>query len=274
EEVGALALHPSTSVLAVGDDAGDVHLFDLAAAKALPPLIEAHTNICSSVAFSPSREWELSTAGMDCVCAQWDYRRAIRCSEWCVWEGGMQGGGQVLNPRHVHCLSYSPDGHHLALALGDGSLELREVGKGEVVASATPHRAAVSQAHFAPELGRGGGGAVPIITAGDDAQLQLWTAEALLPPPDFGGSKRQRGCGGAVGSVSEPSALTSEENDVSEGLCLRQHAAVGLPLKPNWIAAASAGSAGVGVHSQEGIVCVASNSPAIDVFRVQGSTLS
>ena len=32
---------------------------------------------------------------------------------------------QLVNPRHAHCVSFTPDGGALALALGDGSVEVR-----------------------------------------------------------------------------------------------------------------------------------------------------
>ena len=264
-------------MLAAADDAGDVQLFYLAAAQQLEPLSEAHSSICGSVAFNPVRDWELCTGGMDARCVEWDFRRALRSSEWSLAPPPEQASSQLLNPRYVHCLSYAPDGHVLAVALGDGSVELRQAGSGEVLVATTAHRAAASQAHFAPELADGAdagigaaGGPLPLVTAGDDAQLRLWTAENLAPPSDdFGGAKRRRSTRQAESAAADEAA---DEEGTGAGPLLRPGGAIELPEKANWVAAASVGGFGTGART--GAVCVASNAEAILVLVVRGTAFA
>lgn len=283
DEVGQLAINRSGTMLAAADDAGDVQLFDLAAAQSLPPLMNAHDSLCGSVAFNPTLDWQLVTGGMDAMVVEWDYRRALRSSEWSLAPPPEQASSQLLNPRHVHCLSYAPDGRSLAVALGDGSVEVRRAGTGEVITSTVAHRAATSQAHFAPELCGGGGanaaaaaastglgdGAVPLITAGDDARLRLWTAVGLEPSTDdLDGAKRRRGVPQVVETMVDENHAAVDAAAEGHGPHLRACSDLELPAKANWISAASVGASGMGARS--GVVCVASSADAILVYGVHG----
>lgn len=64
EEINALGLNETGSVLAVADDSGAVRILDLPDRKVCRTL-RRHTNICSSVAFRPQRPNNLLSAGLD-----------------------------------------------------------------------------------------------------------------------------------------------------------------------------------------------------------------
>lgn len=64
EEINALALNDTGSVLAVADDSGAVRVLELPGGKVCRTL-RRHTNICSSVAFRPHRPNNLVSAGLD-----------------------------------------------------------------------------------------------------------------------------------------------------------------------------------------------------------------
>lgn len=279
DEVCQLALNQNGKILAIADDAGDVQLFDLAEARQLRPLQSAHESICNCVAFNPVRDWELCTGGMDAVCATWDFRSALCSSKWLLAPPPELICSQILNPRHVHCLNYSPDGNLLALALGDGTVELRDTQSGQVVVAEQAHRAAASQAIFMPTLGERdalrsqcGVQTIPtLITAGDDAQLRLWSVEGLPSARtsfDSSSAKRQR-------SSWETRRVASSEAMDDAGIpehfdapVLRPTATLDLPDKPNWIVAASVpDSSSIG---RSDVVCIATNAEDILVQRVQG----
>lgn len=259
EEIGHLALNPSGMVLAAADDSGDVQLFDLDAGRQLAALEDAHDSLCSCVAFNPGRDWELCTGGMDTQCKEWDFRRTLLIQSWSLAPPPERTSGQLLNPRHVHCLSYAPGGGVIAIALGDGSIELRQSGTGEVITVAEAHRAATSQAYFAPQLATSLTGAVPLISAGDDRQLRLWMARGLRPTASGAASaKRHRGVG-----TGEALGVDEDDDEMSyEAPALQPIASLNLEEKPNWIAPVSLAGSGTGA------VCIASNAEGIMVLPV------
>jgi len=64
DEINALALNDTGSVLAVADDSGAVRVLELPGGKVCRTL-RRHTNICSSVAFRPHRPNNLVSAALD-----------------------------------------------------------------------------------------------------------------------------------------------------------------------------------------------------------------
>ena len=314
DEIGHIALHEESGALAVADDASDVHIVDVGSMAAAPgstsgaimALRGVHTSICTWVAFRPGLHGnECCTAGLDALCVRWDWRIAAKLEAWPLASPGSAFAAtlnsaadaasataetsaaasaeptQLLNPRHAHCVSFTSDGGCAALALGDGSVEVRIVAGGEPICAVDAHRAACSQAHFAPalapalalraaapnplddvvsafaELGTQG---VPLVSAGDDRQVRLWTVEGVMGRGDAGArdAKRRRHHAGAAEMEEE-----EEEEEALGEPGFRALAGVRLRHKPNCVTvAAEAGGSG------RAVVCVATTGDAIEVLSV------
>jgi len=305
DEVGQLALSEDGAFLAAADDAGTVHVFDLAAGRP-PVVLHGHDTICASVAFRPRRDLppdglglQLCSGGMDARCIHWDASTGRPVSEWALTPaegggGGQPGGGggggegheagadyvapTSFNPRFVHGLSYSPDGRAVAVALGDGSLELRDADTGGLLASRAAHRAAASQALFTtlrePGAPLDGADRLVLLTAGDDRRLRLWAAEGLGAPRAAAADADAASTDGAAGKRRKGGpggrAVTTARGGGGGGGGSGRRGASGggpfvglsplgetdLPDKPNWVA--QVGSA----------VCVADSSSVVRLYRV------
>jgi hypothetical protein len=67
---------------------------------------------------------------------RWDWKKAVPMASWPLarlFDTSSQA--QLLNPRHAHCLSFAPDGGTVAIALGDGTIEVRLAETGEPIAA-------------------------------------------------------------------------------------------------------------------------------------------
>jgi WD40 repeat protein len=179
---------------------------------------------------------------------------------------------QLFNPRHAHSLSFAPDGGAFAVALGDGSVEVRLTQSGEPIAAVDAHRAAASQAQFCPQLlpavrtrmgGSAGGSSsgeapfsegvmarwLPMVTAGDDRRVRVWTVEGVAGRGRRSSdSKRQRRAADDDGVGGDDAS--SDEEDVYGEPGFRAVASAKLAYKPNAVAAA------VDAHGRA-LVCVA-----------------
>ena len=87
EEVAQMALTDDGAQLAAADDAGAVHIFDLAAAGRPPVVLQGHESICATLAFRPPASagaagLQLCSGGMDARCVQWDVASASALAEW------------------------------------------------------------------------------------------------------------------------------------------------------------------------------------------------
>ena len=306
DEVSSLTLHES-GALAAADDAGDVLVYDASDAgdsRLLATLTGTHTSLCACARFRPTRPWELFSSGLDALCVRWDWRQATPMASWPLARlFAPDEQAQLLNPRHAHCLSFAPDGSAFALALGDGSLQVHRSETGEPIAAVDAHRAAASQVHFTPPLraalveqarqglaavasasssteaataldaaaaceGLASGRALPLLSAGDDRQVRLWSVEGVTPHDgDRDGAtraKRQRASQGAEGGAAVGERMEEEEEEDGAGgePGLRALASVTLREKPNWVAGVCDAS------SQRAVVCVATTSALVEVLRV------
>jgi len=181
EEVSTLALDASGRFVSIGDDSGEVRLVDLDGEDQPPELQASHGSICSCVAFRPAAGLEMLSAGMDACIVRWDGTTGAAVRSWNLATQLGADETQLVNPRHVHSLAYAPGGDCFAAALGDGSVEIRGSSEGELLAAEEAHRAAASHVLFVPSLAHllpGGGGAMPLISAGDDCELRVWAVRA------------------------------------------------------------------------------------------------
>ena len=87
DEVAHMALTDDGMQLAAADDAGAVHIFDLAATGRPPVVLQGHESICATLAFRPraaasAAGLQLCSGGMDARCVQWDVASASALAEW------------------------------------------------------------------------------------------------------------------------------------------------------------------------------------------------
>ena len=235
DEIGQLALQGG--VLAAADDSGEIRMHDACSGASLTVLAGGHSSLCGCIAFRPSRPSELFSAGLDAVCVRWDWRLAAQIDTWPLARPiDTAATMQLLNPRHAHCMSFCPDGGVVALALGDGSLELRLAETGEAIAAVDAHRSAASQARFEPRLTAAMNAALaalppgndadssgdskdatekaagydsaaqPLVSAGDDMRVRLWSVEGIAghAAPRTLDAPPKRHKLSVIGSRSEP----------------------------------------------------------------------
>ncbi len=106
--IGALALHPAGGLLAVGDGAGGLKLYDVSAKSlVLRRSLEGHKTAVTALAFSPDGQ-HLVSADADGSVALWP-----------------STGGRYLEahklPGQVNGVSFAPDGRHVATANANGT---------------------------------------------------------------------------------------------------------------------------------------------------------
>ena len=269
DDVADLAASEDGTLLAAADDAGDVQLVRLHGAPdaTTPPPADAHTRTrtatrCARASPSapPRAAWRRRHRDVH------GRARLLRCAlaatpdvppvaRWSLAPPAAAASAQLVNPRYVFSLSYSADGETLAVALGDGTLELRDAGCGDLLASADAHHSAASQVRF---LGRAtAGGAVPLVSAGDDRRLRLWTTHGAVAGFELGSGAAKR---------------RKARRRVSRGADaeLRAAAEVELDEKINWVAVADAqADAGGGGGGGGALACVADTGDAVRIFAVE-----
>jgi len=184
DDIAALTLDDVGGKLAAADDSGEIQVLDFVAGELYCTLDGGHANICSCVAYRPHRAHELYSGGLDAVAVRWDTQGPELLESWSFAPRLGETPSQLLNPRHVHSLGFTPDGAALAIALGDGSIEVLDAVSGQLLGSAEAHRCAASQvlviASRAPSTG---GAAVMMVSAGDDCEIRLWEARRTAPTP-------------------------------------------------------------------------------------------
>ena len=269
DDVADLAASENGALLAAADDAGDVQLVRLGGAPELtaPPPVDAYTgahgdSLCTCAAFRPAAAGagaELCSGGLDCHVVRHGFGDSAGggapspLARWSLAPPAAAASAQLVNPRYVFSLSYSADGETLAVALGDGTLELRDAGCGDLLASADAHHSAASQVRF---LGRAtAGGAVPLVSAGDDRRLRLWTTHGAVAGFELGSGAAKR---------------RKARRRVSRGADaeLRAAAEVELDEKINWVAVADA-QADAGGGGGGALACVADTGDAVRLFAVE-----
>ncbi|XP_068173349.1 WD repeat-containing protein 53 [Antennarius striatus] len=178
EEINAMALNETASVLAVADDSGAVRVLELPGGKVCRTL-RRHTNICSSVAFRPHRPNNLLSAGLDMQVMLWGLQKmrplwTLNLQDVAEEEGDQQQRpGQLFNPPLVHCVSVAGCGNVVGCAAEDGRVHLMQIGSGSKVeqqGAFKAHSQGASQAHFVRFLSHH----YWLVTGGNDGLVALW----------------------------------------------------------------------------------------------------
>lgn len=119
------------------DESGVVKLFDATTGQEMLSL-DGHTNIVSTIAFSPGGNFIAS--------GSWDHTVKI-------WDAAT--GAVVFtfdgNSAYIDAVSFSPNGKLLAAALLNGTIKVWDIGTGKELATLTEHSDAVSDLLFSPD---------------------------------------------------------------------------------------------------------------------------
>jgi WD40 repeat protein len=155
------AFSPDGRILACGDGAGNLKLWDLAAGREVRTL-HGHTDGVGHLAYSPDGR-TLASAGDDGTVRLWDAAldreaRALRGHE-----------GAVLR------VAYSRDGRTLASAGSDRTVRLWDAATGRLIRTLGGHAAEVFGLAFSPD-GR------TLASASDDGAVRLWDEVRDRPP--------------------------------------------------------------------------------------------
>lgn len=122
-----------TSLLAAGDDSGQIKVIDVGSRSLVKSLRGGHSNIVSGLCSRPHRPAELLSGGLDALVVSWDHARGKRQHAWDM--GPLAGAsaaaaGQLANPPLVHALAAPPPSachaqlRLLAVATGSGAIVL------------------------------------------------------------------------------------------------------------------------------------------------------
>ena len=210
DDVSQVVVNHKGDLVAVADDEGDVTLLGLSDLRVFKSLSRAHENLCTAVAWRPTRPWELVSGGMDSLICHWDYNRS-HCIDTIELPPSHADSG-MAQPALVQSLAVSPNGRWLAASTHNGSVHLcafgvyGEEGGGEggvaqknkskdkkkkkkkKKKAQLEHRCVAEGAHagcashaLCPDWGAGNS----LVTAGIDGALAFWhvdeTATSLSP---------------------------------------------------------------------------------------------
>ncbi len=159
--IGAVAFSPDNTILATGDDATNIRLWDIATRRPLGSPLERSGNYgagaVTSLAFSSDGS-VLAASDQSNAAHLWDprTRRPI--------------GNALVHARaeQVHTVVFSPDGEVLVTAADDGTVRLWSVrNQREITGPLTGFAGDVEAVAFSPD-GR------TLVTGGEDGKIRLW----------------------------------------------------------------------------------------------------
>lgn len=128
EAINALISHQDGSMLAIGDDAGVVSVYEIDNNNCDITLKRryehVHSNLVGALSFSTVNN-SIASGGFDCVACSWDIDTGVVISsENISTQSLVDGAPQVINPPFIQSISYIRNDSLLALALGDGTIRL------------------------------------------------------------------------------------------------------------------------------------------------------
>ncbi|KAI1302825.1 WD repeat-containing protein 53 [Mortierella claussenii] len=126
DEINQIQVNHRASYLTACDDAGDVRVLDLKSHKWMRQIKRQHDNIAMTVQFVPKKDLQALSGGMDKRVVAWDFYKG-RATQLFDTDTPQDPNGvqskQLFNPPFVHSIAIHPSGTHLAIGLGDGSIE-------------------------------------------------------------------------------------------------------------------------------------------------------
>lgn len=156
---------PDGSILATGNERGEVRLWDTRTRRPVGKALTGHTGPVGALAFSPDGTL-LASAGDDGVIRLWDMATRRTTGDPLVGHSGA-----------VYSLAFHPDGRMLASGGGDSSVRLWHVlARKQISAEHVGHRQPVRAVAFSPD-GR------TLASAGEDAAVRFWDIPAANDVP-------------------------------------------------------------------------------------------
>ena len=171
DEINQIQMDGNEELLAACDDSGEIKVFSVVDWKVLKTLRHKHTNICSSVHFRPSHQWQLFSGGLDCKLIHWDFSKLKALNQLNMQElqsTSADASGYMLNPPLIHHIDVSPNGKFLACALENGQIEVFDTSRRHIreVFSLFAHEQGASQVHFLDDSF--------LVSGGNDQCIVLW----------------------------------------------------------------------------------------------------
>ncbi|WP_119068296.1 eIF2A-related protein [Aggregatilinea lenta] len=159
-----LAFNPLGTVLAAGDNAGEIKLWDVATGTLLR-VLQGHTDYVRSVAWSPDGT-RLASGSDDTTLRVWDVT------------SGMQTLLLQGHTDYVRSVAWSPDGARLGSGSDDTTVRIWDAVNGTAQAVFYGHGDYVNSVVFSPDSQR-------IASASDDKLVLLWDATRTTDIPEF-----------------------------------------------------------------------------------------
>jgi WD40 repeat protein len=159
-QINALAFTTGGSSLAAADSAGEVRIWDVAAARERAR-VRAHSTAVTAMAASPDGRRLATASYLDGAIRLWDPRT------------GEPRGSLPNVATGVTALAFSPDGRMLAMARGDGVASLRHVASGLEAGAVRAPSGSLQSVAFSPD------GSL-LATGGIDGSTRLWDVARIL----------------------------------------------------------------------------------------------
>jgi WD40 repeat protein len=170
--VYGVAYHPDGIILATAGIDGTVRFWDTATGMPLR-VLRAHAKGVVSIAFSPDGA-RLATVGADVIGPRETGHPTADAAK--VWDAGT--GDELLRLDITtsgsfpfgNAVSFSPDGHRLAVPRVDNRVALFDAHDGHLIRDLCGHTAEVNVVAFSPDGSR-------LATAGEDRTIRLWNPD-------------------------------------------------------------------------------------------------
>lgn len=171
DEINEISFHPNGKYICAVDDSGDVKVMDIDDKKLFQTLKGEHDNICSTAAFSTSKQWELFSGGLDCKLLRWNFSIGRMVAATLVPKDLDEGGNCAVNPPFVYSIVALPFHDLLACALGNGTVGLysvKEKKANRYISSARLHSSGVARVTYLQKNGRD-----LLVSGGNDGRIAV-----------------------------------------------------------------------------------------------------
>lgn len=179
EDVNEIAVSPDGATAIACLDSGNAVVVDIES-KQPKRVIRAHAQICTSAVFAPGQPTDVFTGGLDSRVVRTTHARLKRVAQWDMRAGSEQSA--AINPPYVQNMAASSVNKAvhpnalLAIARGDGYIQLNDVRLGRMAALVLAHSYAITRVLFPlansdPRL---------LLSTSLDRTCSLWDVKPLI----------------------------------------------------------------------------------------------